>query len=226
MQPTLTVEDAIRSRLSCRRFTDQPVSLEQIRHILDIARFAPSGSNVQPWQVHVVSGQARDTIVEAVMDDVAKNGEREDREYQYYPLEWFEPYLGRRRKCGWGLYNSVGVTRENKAGMTAQRLRNYGFFDAPVGLFITVSRRLEKGSWMDVGMFIQSILVAARGVGLHTCAQAAFANYHTIIRQHIDIDDEQIVVCAIAVGFGDMDAPENSWRTEREEVDGFTSWHS
>ncbi len=219
-----SVDDAITSRQSCRRFIDKPVSREQIHHLLDVARYAPSGTNIQPWNVYVVAGATRDAIASAIIADLEVTPERDEREYNYYPTQWFEPYLSRRRACGWGLYGSLGITRENKAGMSAQRARNYTFFDAPIGLFFTLDKRLEKGSWLDLGMFIQNVMVAARGQGLHTCAQAAFASYQTIVRQHLPISDDETLVCGMSVGYGDMQAPENRWRTEREEVDQFSQW--
>jgi len=219
-----SVDEAITSRQSCRRFSNRPVSHEQIHHLLDVARFAPSGTNIQPWLVYVAAAKTRDAIAAEIIKDLETTPEREEREYDYYPTNWFEPYLARRRACGWGLYGSLGITRENKKAMGDQRARNYQFFDAPVGLFFTIDRRLEKGSWLDLGMFLQNIMVAARGQGLQTCAQAAFANYHTLLRRHLDISDEEIIVCGMSIGYGDMQAPENRWRTEREPVDAFTRW--
>lgn len=163
-------------------------------------------------------------MCDAILADCEKNPERNDREYEYYPTEWFEPYLERRRACGWGLYGSLGIQRGEKEKMHAQRTRNYDFFGAPVGLILTIERRLNTGSWMDLGMFLQNIMIAARGHGLHTCAQAAFANYHRIIREHLPIPDDQIVVCGVSLGYGNMQAPENVWRTEREPVENFTQW--
>lgn len=221
---TNSVDDAITSRQSCRRFLDTPVSREQIHHLLNVARFAPSGTNIQPWNVYACAGEKRDAIADDVLADLQVTPERDEREYDYYPTQWFEPYLSRRRACGWGLYGSLGITRENKAGMSAQRARNYQFFDAPVGLFFTLDKRLEKGSWLDLGMFIQNVMIAARGQGLHTCAQAAFASYQTIVRKHLPISEQEILVCGMSIGYGDMQAPENQWRTEREEVDQFCQW--
>jgi len=219
-----SVDDAITSRQSCRRYLNRPVSREQIHHLLEVARFAPSGTNVQPWSVYVTGGKTRDAIATEIVEELKTAPERDEREYDYYPTEWFEPYLSRRRACGWGLYGSLGITRENKQAMSDQRSRNYAFFDAPVGLFFTIDRRLEKGSWLDLGMFIQNVMIAARGQGLHSCAQAAFANYHSILRRHLAVSAEEIIVCGMSVGYGDMEAPENKWRTEREPVESFTQW--
>ncbi len=222
--PAKTVDDAITSRYSCRRFIDRAVTREQIEHLLDVARHAPSGSNTQPWQVYVVTGETKEAISAAIVADLQTNDERQEREYQYYPVEWYEPYLARRRACGWGLYNSLGITRGEPERMKAQRTRNFTFFDAPAGLLFTISRRLETGSYMDVGMFVQSFMVAARGLGLDTCAQAAFANYHELIRPVVGISDDEILICGLALGYADVDAPENQFRTERTDVEDFTTW--
>lgn len=220
----LSVDDAIRSRHSVRSFLDRPVPRESIEHILDVARYAPSGTNTQPWQVYVLAGEVKEALSAEILADLDANPEREEREYEYYPTDWFEPYLGRRRACGWGLYGSLGIERGQKERMHAQRARNYQFFDAPVGLIFTIERRLNTGSWMDVGMFLQNVMLSARGQGLHTCPQAAFANYHRIIRRHLPVADEEIVVCGMAIGHRNPHAPENIWRTDRDPVAGFTRW--
>ena len=219
-----TVAEAITSRHSVRSFLEQPVSREAMERLLDLARYAPSGTNTQPWHVYVLGGDVKRDLSAAILADYADNHEREEREYEYYPTDWYEPYLGRRRACGWGLYGSLGIERGDKERMQAQRARNYTFFDAPVGLLFSIERRLNTGSWMDLGMFIQNVMLAARGEGLHTCPQAAFANYHSIIRRHVPIPGDEIVVCGMAVGYRDPEAPENIWRTDREPVAGFTQW--
>jgi nitroreductase len=219
-----TVAEAITSRHSVRAFLDQPVPRETVERLLDLARYAPSGTNTQPWHVYALGGDIKEQLSTAILADYADNDEREEREYEYYPTDWYEPYLARRRACGWGLYGSLGIERGEKERMSAQRARNYVFFDAPVGLLFTIERRLNTGSWMDLGMFIQNVMLAARGEGLHTCPQAAFANYHRIIRQHVPVPDDQIVVCGMAIGYRDPEAPENIWRTDREPVARFTRW--
>lgn len=218
------VDQAITSRQSCRRFLDRPVSKAQLHHLLNVARHAPSGSNVQPWKVYAIGGEKKDALCGEILEDYHANGERQDREYEYYPTDWFEPYLARRRACGWGLYGSLNITREHKDRMNEQRGRNYIFFGAPAGLVFAINRRLNTGSWMDVGMFLQSVMLAARAQGLHTCAQASFANYPAIVRRHLGIPEDEIVICGMAVGYGDMDAPENVWRTDRAPVESFTRW--
>jgi len=219
-----SVDDAIRSRHSVRAFLDRPVSRETIEHILEVARFAPSGTNTQPWQVYVLGDAVKEALSAEILAEHEVDPERKQREYEYYPTDWYEPYLGRRRACGWGLYGALGIERGQKDRMHAQHARNYTFFDAPVGLILTIERRLNTGSWMDLGMFMQNLMLSARGQGLHTCPQAAFANYHDIIRRHLPISGEEIVVCGMAVGYRNPDAPENIWRTDREPVSGFTQW--
>jgi nitroreductase len=219
-----SVDNAIRSRHSVRSFLDRPVSRDAIVHILDVARFAPSGTNTQPWQVYVLGGAVKEALSAEILADHEVNPDRQQREYEYYPTDWYEPYLGRRRACGWGLYGALGIERGQKDRMHAQRARNYTFFDAPVGLILTIERRLNTGSWMDLGMFMQNVMLSARGQGLHTCPQAAFANYHSIIRRHLPVSDEEIVVCGMAIGYRNPDAPENIWRTDREPVSNFTRW--
>jgi nitroreductase len=219
-----SIDDAIRSRHSVRSFLHRPVSRETVEHILDVARYAPSGTNTQPWRVYVLGGDIKEALSAEILTDYEANPEREEREYEYYPTDWYEPYLSRRRACGWGLYGSLGIERGQKDRMHQQRGRNYLFFDAPVGLIFTIERRLNTGSWMDLGMFLQNVMLCARGQGLHTCPQAAFANYHSVIRRHLAISDEEIVVCGMAVGYRNPQAPENIWRTDREPVSGFTRW--
>ena len=221
---TNPVDEAIRSRLSVRSYTDQKVSKQDVYALLEVARFAPSGTNTQPWNVYAISGEAKDAMSAAILADYDAGGERQSREYDYYPKDWFEPYLGRRRACGWGLYGALGIRREDKDLMHAQHGKNYLFFGAPVGLIFTINRRLNIGSWLDSGMFLQNVMTAARGRGLHTCAQASLANYPDIIREHITISEQEMVYCGMALGYADMQAPENIWRTERESVDTFTQF--
>ena len=215
------VDDAIRSRKSVRRFLPTPVPFEVVRHILDVSARAPSGNNVQPWRVYAVAGEPRARLCDAIVEAAVGDPDRHQPEYAYYPTQWVEPYLERRRRCGFGLYATLGIARDDKVARERQMLRNYTFFDAPVGLFVTLDRRLNTGSFMDLGMFIQNIMVAARAQGLHTCAQAAFAWFHLVVRQHLPLRDEEILACGIAIGHEDTSAPENAFITERAPVEEF-----
>lgn len=211
----LSIEDAIRGRQSIRAYEKRPVDRALIKRIIETAHRAPSGSNIQPWRVYVVDGAVRDGLCKEILERYDTVGE-EKREYNYYPVNWREPYLARRRACGWGLYNTMGITREDKAGMHAQRRQNFDFFGAPVGMIFTLDRDMELGSWLDTGMFIQSIMIAAREFGLETCPQAAFANFHAIIRRRLAIPADQIIICGLALGYPEIDAKVNSFRTDRE----------
>ena len=223
--PAKNIDDAMTSRQSVRTYTDEAVSKADLHHILDVARYAPSGTNTQPWKVYAVGGAAKQALSAAILTEYQSHGERSTREYEYYPSDWFEPFLGRRRACGWGLYGSMGITRADKDLMAEQRGRNYLFFGAPAGLLFTINRRLNTGSWLDLGMFMQNVMTAARGRGLHTCAQASFADYPDIVRAHVNIADDEILVCGMAIGYGDLSTPENIWRTEREPVEGFAEFY-
>lgn len=219
------VDNAIRSRKSVRRFLPLSISKSVIEHILKVASRAPSGNNVQPWHVHVLTGDAKQALCADILTSTNAEPDQHCPEYQYYPENWFEPYQGRRRASGYGLYEALGIDRNDREAREHQNLRNYHFFDAPVGLLISLDRRLNTGSYIDLGMFIQNIMLAARGQGLHTCPQAAFAWYHQIVRRHVPLADEDILVCGIALGHEDRDAPENSLQTAREPVAAFTSFH-
>jgi nitroreductase len=219
-----TVDAAITSRHSIRAFLPDPVPREDIERILEVAARAPSGTNTQPWKVYVLTGEAKRGLSDAILaayNDPQLSAQHTE-EYAYYPREWVSPYIERRRKVGWDLYALLGLTRENKAGMAAQHGRNYRFFDAPVGLIFTIERILEQGSWLDYGMFLQNIMVAARGRGLATCPQAAFTQYHRIIEAQLDIPASEMVVCGMALGYADPDKIDNTLVTAREPVSGFT----
>jgi nitroreductase len=220
------VDAAITSRRSIRAFLPTPVAREDIAAILEVARRAPSGTNTQPWKVYVLTGAARDDLaarITAAYRDPGQNRTHEE-EYAYYPREWKSPYIDRRRKVGWDLYALLGLTRDNKDGMAAQHARNFSFFDAPVGLIFTIDRIMEQGSWLDYGMFLQNIMVAARARGLDTCPQAAFTQFHRIIAERLALPDNEMVVCGMALGHADPDRIENSLVTERESLDTFATF--
>ena len=217
------VDQAITSRRSIRAYLPTPVPRQAIEEILAVAARAPSGTNTQPWKVHVLTGAARQRLSEricAAHDDPAQRSQHTE-EYAYYPTEWRSPYVDRRRKVGWDLYSLLGITKTDKARMHAQHARNYAFFDAPVGLIFTIDRVMQQGSWLDYGMFLQSIMVAARGRGLDTCPQAAFTQFHRIISEELQLPPEEMVVCGMALGHADPKAIENTLVTEREPVAGF-----
>ena len=218
------VDAAITSRRSLRAFLPTPVPRETIEQILAVASRAPSGTNTQPWRAHVLTGAAKTGLtrkIRAAYDDPAERA-RHQEQYAYYPTEWRSPYVDRRRKVGWDLYGLLGIGKTDKARMHEQHGRNYAFFDAPVGLIFTIERVMQQGSWLDYGMFLQSIMVAARARGLDTCPQAAFTQFHRIIAEHLGLADDEMVVCGMSLGYADPAAVENQLITEREPVAGFT----
>jgi nitroreductase len=223
-ESTAAVDAAITSRRSLRAFLPTPVPRETLEQILAVASRAPSGTNTQPWQVHVLTGNTKAALsrdIRAAYDDPAEAA-RHTEPYAYYPTEWKSPYIDRRRKVGWDLYGLLGIAKGDKARMHEQHGRNYAFFDAPVGLIFTIDSVMQQGSWMDYGMFLQNIMVAARARGLDTCPQAAFTQFHRVIARHLALRDDQIVVCGMSLGHADPAAIENTLVTEREPVAGFT----
>lgn len=227
LQISEAVDWAIVSRRSIRAFMPTQVPREEVHAILDVARHSASGMNTQPWGVHVLMGSAKERLSAAIA--AADNDEEASKTltepYHYYPLEWVSPYVDRRRKVGWELYGLLGIAKGDKARMHAQHGRNYRFFDAPVGLIFTVDRAMQAGSLMDYGMFLQSVMVAARARGLDTCPQVAFTKFHQIIHAELGIPDTHMVVCGMSLGHADPARIENTLVTERESVESFTTYH-
>lgn len=219
----MTVEEAIVGRQSIRAFRPDPVPQETIERILAIASRAPSGSNMQPWKVRVLTGEAKATLC-AELHALHASGEDGEWNYKYYTDVWREPYLERRRRTGWGLYGVLGIVKGDRAGTRAQQGRNLLFFDAPVGLLFTIDRDLEKGSWVDYGAFLQSVMIAARAFGLETCPQAAFCPFHEFISRRLRIPAQETLVCGMALGYMDPDAAVNTFRTERVPPAEFTTF--
>src|SRR6266700_181534 len=217
---------AIASRKSVRAFLSSPVDRPIVTEMLELASRSPSGSNIQPWKVRVVAGETKAELTQSIFDAIARDGiEKYQREWNYYPQRWREPFIGRRRKIGWDMYGLLGVGKGDHEGTHQARLRNYEFFGAPVGMIFTLDEDLEIGSWLDFGIFIGAIMIAARARGLHTCPQAAFADFHAVIRSQLDIPPNEMVICGMAIGHRDPDAPVNALETERAAVAAFSTFH-
>jgi nitroreductase len=224
------VDQAITSRMSARAFTSQPVPREVLTQLLELAARAPSGTNTQPWKVYVLQGQSRDSLVAKVC--AAHNEIRANPDiaveyceaYDYYPEKWVSPFIDRRRENGWSLYSLLGIAKGEKDKMHAQHQRNYCFFDAPVGLMFTLDKVMGRGSLVDYGMFLQTLMIAARGHGLHTCPQAAWNGFAKIILPHIGATDNEMLVCGMALGYADENEVVNTFCTPRESVASFTTW--
>ena len=218
------VDDAILSRRSVRAFLPDAVDESLIREILELAARAPSGTNMQPWRAYVFSGETKQKLSRAILDSGIRAEKAKWDEYKYYPDQFFEPYLTRRRAVGFSLYGHLGIGKRDVDQMRKQHDRNFVFFDAPVGMIFTIDRKLNQGSWIDYGMFLQNLMIAARGRGLHTCPQAAFAPYHNQIRPVLNIGDNEIVVCGMALGYEDTSKPENDLRTERAPLEEWVTF--
>ena len=224
---TAAIDAAITTRQSMRAYLPTPVSKGTVAEILRVASRAPSGTNTQPWQVHVLMGTARQRVSDricAIFEDPAELAQHTD-EYDYYPKEWVSPYVDRRRKIGWDLYRLLDIAKGDKDRIHRQHARNYRFFDAPVGLIFTIDRIMQQGSWLDYGMFLENVMVAARARGLHTCPQAAFTQFHRVLAEELALKPEQMVVCGMALGHADPAAVANTLVTDRVPVEEFAQFH-
>jgi len=220
----MDVLEAMRRRASTRAFLDRPVARATIEAMLDAARWAPSGVDSQPWRVAVVSGDTKRRITEQLLAErVAGKPERPD--YRYYPERWDEPYKSRRVACGLALYKALGIGRDDADRRLKAWNNNYSFFGAPAGLFFFVDRRMAQGSWVDMGMFIENVMLAALAFDLATCPQAALAEYPDIVRRLLNVPDSFALISGMALGYPDAAAPVNNYRTAREPVANFTTWH-
>ncbi|WP_373086505.1 nitroreductase [Sneathiella sp.] len=220
----MDVEEAIRSRRSIRAFTDQPVDRSKIEKVLEISQRAPSGTNTQPWHTYICTGDVRDAISRDVQELVGRGDARKYEDYDYYPPVWNDIHRDRRRGVGWSLYGLLGIEKGDREGAARQSKRNFKFFDAPVGLFFTVDAYLGRGSWFDAGLYMQTVMLAARGEGLHTCPQAAWISFQEPIFRHLNIPDDQVLVSGMAMGYEKTDAIENTLVSEREDVANVTHY--
>ena len=220
----MNTQDAIRNRKSVRAYLDKEVSNEQINQLLSLASCSPSGANTQPWQVAVIRGETM-LKLQRGFEQAFESGEKVEKDYQYYPLEWIEPYKQRRVDCGAQLYEALDIKREDRDRRREQWARNYRAFDAPVLLMFLLDGSLEAGSYMDTGMFLQTLMVAATDMGLATCPEAALAEYPDVVRSALGIRKPTKVLCGMALGYEDTSEVVNAYRTPRAEVSTFTSWY-
>ncbi len=221
----MNVLEAIEGRISTRAYLDRPMEKETIRKILDTARWSPSGVNTQPWQVAVVQGETLQQLSQTFLDR-AREGVKPNPDYDYYPGEWVQPYKDRRFQCGMDLYKALAIGREDQEKRREAALNNYRFFGAPASLFFFMDKRLGTGSWLDMGMFIQSVMLAAREYGLGSCPQASTAHYPDVVREALGISTEKLLICGLALGYADQSHPLNQYRTVRESVEAFSTWHN
>lgn len=219
----MNVTDVLRLRKSVRVFLDKAVEEEKIEAILSAARHAPSGANTQPWQVAVVAGESKQKL-QSRLESAFRNGDKGKADYTYYPEQWIEPYKSRRIDCGMQLYAALNIAREDKQRRLEQWVANYRAFDAPVLLLFFLDKRMQTGSFMDYGMFLQSIMLVALEQGMATCPQAAFADYAEIVKSTLGYPEDSVLLCGMSLGYEDRSAPVNNYRTPRADVDTFTRY--
>ena len=215
------IRKVVRERSSKRNFLPNAVSIDVVKEIIRDASRAPSGTNTQPWKVTCVTGETKKKLTNAVLE-AAESGNAK-LEYEYMPSKLKEPYISRKRAVGYALYELYGVKRDDYPARKAAGLRNFEFFGAPVGLFFRMDRELLYGSWLDVGMFMQNIMILARGKGLETCPQQAWCEFGTIVHQALGIPDDEIIISGMSMGYA-ADAPENTLVSERAPLDDFTTF--
>lgn len=214
----MNVLDAIKSRKSIRAFKPDPVPRSTIEQILSIAQRSPSGTNTQPWHVYVCTGSVKQAITDDVLQLTSGGGGKTYADYNYYPAQWNDIHRARRRGVGWALYGLLGINKGDREASAKQALRNFRFFDAPVGLFVTIASYLANGNWADAGMYVQTIMLVAKEFGLDTCPQAAWIPYQEPIFKHLGIPEDQSLVTGMSLGYADPDAIENTLVSERETL--------
>ena len=220
----MNVTDALKQRISTRAFLSKPLPETLVREILDVARWSPSGGNLQPWQVIAVSGAAQQAVIQRAKKYPGMFP-AEDGERPVYPANLWEPYRSRRFKIGEDLYALLGIPRGDKAGRLKQLARNFEFFGAPVGLFFVIDERMGHGQWAHLGMFMQSIALAAQERGVASCFQEFWGSLRKTLKTHFELGEHEMLYCGMALGYADDTAPVNKLRSERASVDEFASFH-
>lgn len=221
----MKVTEAVRRRQSVRAFLDTPVSPDQIRELLDNARWSPSGGNLQPWHTYVLTGDKLRDFKQIIKQKSASQPMGESTEYEVYPKDLQSPYRDRRFKCGQDLYDSIEIPRSDRSARLRQFANNYCFFGAPAALFFAIDRNMQQGQWADLGMFMQTFMLLAIEAGLDTCAQEAWAVWHKTVGEFLHIPSHLMLFCGMSLGYRDPDHPINNWRTERAELSEFVEWH-
>lgn len=217
----MNVAEALQARRSTRKFTNQPVTKEQVTALLDTARWSPSGGNLQPWNVVVVMGEAKDSLVAKARQALMSGAPSEEGADPIYPESLWSPFRDRRYKIGEDMYEKLGIPREDKAARLMWVARNYEFFGAPAGLFFVIDKRMGRGQWAHLGMFMQSLMLAATEQGLATCPQESWARFRTLLHTELALNSDQMIYCGLALGYA-TDDPVNKLRSDRVPVEEFT----
>ncbi len=220
----MNVDEAILSRRSIRAFKPDPVPKSLIDEILQIASRAPSGTNIQPWKLHVVAGEVRARLEREVLAHRDTNPPDVSAEFPRMNKRK-EPYQTRMRTLGKEMYTLLGVPKGDQAANWRQWGRNYEFFGAPVGLIFTIDKDLDRMSYVDVGILLQTILLAAKARGLDSCAQGAWNNYWSVTRRVLGVPEDEFIICGVSLGYADETQPVNTLVSEREPVESFVTFH-
>ena len=222
----MKVSEAVLSRHSMRVFHDKPVPMDVVHRLLDVARYAASNGNVQPWKVYVTMGAARKRLSAAILAAMDSGEEGGPAEYDVYPRVFPAINDQWRKKVGKDLYSLLNVPKGDAAGMLKQFKKNFEFFGAPVGMILTVDRCMGNGQWIDSGIFLGTLMLLAREEGLHTCPQAAFARFQKIVRRELAIHDNEVVLCGLALGYADPAEVPNNLVTDRAKIEDFATFIS
>lgn len=214
---------ALRSRRSCRAFLPDEVPRSTLEAILDAARWAPSGGNLQPWRVIVAAGEEKEKVVR-IAGEALFSGGNEEGEHPIYPPQLWEPYRSRRFANAESLYAALGVPREDKAARYAHVTQNFRFFGAPVGMFFIIDRRMGHGQWAHLGMFMMAVALAAEAHGLGSCLQEAWARVRITLHRHFELAEEELLYCGMALGFPDDAHPSGAMVRERAPLHEIASW--
>ena len=213
----MNVVDAVTSRQSIRAFLDLAPDLKTVSNILESAARAPSQGNTQPWQVRVLTGNSKQQLSQSIVGELTLNPKaKRTGAYEYYPLERFSPWVDRRDWVGQQLYDSLGIARRDVDGRRQQMNKNYDFFGAPVGLIFSIDRRMQQGSWLDYGMYLQSVMLLAKEYNLDTCPIGAFILFEDLVAQHCKFEPTETIVCGMALGYKDAEKAENQFLTDRD----------
>jgi nitroreductase len=212
------VERVLRARRSTRAFLPEPVTLHQLRQVLALASTAPSNSNTQPWHVHAVAGEAKAALSRALeqafdLDDAPPPA--------HFPEPLSQPFAGRQAEFASRYYEALGIDRADGRARAAQTRRNYSFFGAPAGLVFTIDEGLRSHSWLDLGLFVQNVMVSAGAFGLATCPQVSFARFHATIARELGIPGGEVTACGMSIGYADPQASVNQFAMPRAAVDQF-----
>ena len=222
-EATKRVDEAIQSRRSVRAFTSEPVPRETVERMLETASRAASGGNLQPWKVYVLAGEARKALVERVAEKMKENPFGDGPEYDIYPKDLTEPFVSRRGEVAREMYEMIGIARDDSAGRMTQMARNFSFFDAPVGMILTIDRQMGPPQFVDLGLFLGNLMLLAREEGLHTCAQEAWSLWGRTIREEVGVPENELVFCGLALGHADASAQVNRLQTSRATLSDFAA---